>query len=211
MLARAGIGSVAVAGGGAGYAYWWANKELGESAVERTLSFYEVAAPCFIQYKWLEFRLEHLPPMLQGTPLSSQFPLISAAEEVERFQPLHDKWAPLFRDKFFALRGFYLKHGQTIGTNMAELFPKRWQDEMQPMLDQVPPKDFETIKAIVEADLGKPMGEVFSGFEELPIGSASIGQVHRAVLRDGNKRVVVKIQYPEVEQTFRGDVFAVKR
>ena len=62
------------------------------------------------------------------------------------------------------------------------------------------------MRAIVESELGCPLEQVFSSFEDEPIGAASIGQVHRATLRDTGGRVVVKVQYPEVEEYFRYDM-----
>jgi predicted unusual protein kinase regulating ubiquinone biosynthesis (AarF/ABC1/UbiB family) len=61
------------------------------------------------------------------------------------------------------------------------------------------------IKKIVEEDMGKKMEDVFSSFDEVPIGSASIGQVHFAKLKAGDKKVVVKVQYPEAERYFALD------
>lgn len=72
------------------------------------------------------------------------------------------------------------------------MFPKRWQDEMQPLLDAVPHKPMDVMRRIIEADLGAPMDAIFASFEDEPIGAASIGQVHRATLKDGTK-VVVKV------------------
>ena len=120
MLGRAAAATAAGVAGGSGYGYYWARNELGADAVERTLSFYQVAVPAFLEYKSLEFRCEGLPRLVEGTPLASQFPVISAEGEVARFVPLHEKWSPRFKDKFFELRGFYLKHGQAIANNLAE-------------------------------------------------------------------------------------------
>ena len=61
-------------------------------------------------------------------------------------------------------------------------------------------------RAVLERSLGRPLEEVFSYWEEDPMGAASIGQVHRAVLRDGGRRVVVKVQYPGIEAMFRSDL-----
>ena len=81
--------------------------------------------------------------------------------------------------------GFYIKCGQMSAANIGDAFPKIWQETMSVLQDQVPHKDFETIKAIIEEDMGKPLGDVFATFEPDPIGSASIGQVHRATLHNG--------------------------
>lgn len=75
--------------------------------------------------------------------------------------------------------------------------------------DAVPARPFAEIKALVERELGQPVDNVFASIEEAPLGAATIGQVHGAVLRNGD-RVVVKVQYPEVEQLFMEDLQTVK-
>jgi aarF domain-containing kinase len=104
-------------------------------------------------------------------------------------------------DKAYELEGFYIKSGQVVAANLAGAFPQIWQDTMVVLQDQVPAQNFETIKAIVESELD--FYKVFSSFEEKPIGSAAIGQVHRATLKDGTP-VVVKVRYPNVERIMRG-------
>lgn len=89
------------------------------------------------------------------------------------------------------------------------MFPKYWSDMFQPFLNDIPGRPFAEVVATVEAELGKPITESFASFAETPLGVASIGQVHRAVLNDGT-RVVVKVQNPTAETNFRGDVFAIK-
>ena len=93
--------------------------------------------------------------------------------------------------------------------NIGNAFPLVWQETMGPLTDDCPARPFEVAKSIVESDFGKPLTEIFDTFEETPIGAASIGQVHRATLKDGS-RVVVKIMYPGVEDVFRGDVRTIK-
>jgi aarF domain-containing kinase len=78
---------------------------------------------------------------------------------------------------------------------------------MSILQDEVPPQDFATIQAIVESELD--FEKTFATFEPTPIGSASIGQVHRATLRDGT-HVVVKVCYPKVEELLTGDVRTIK-
>lgn len=82
--------------------------------------------------------------------------------------------------------------------------------QFQPFLNQIPPRDPAEVRRVVESELGRPREEVFSSFDEIPIGCASIGQAHRATLRSTGERVVVKVQNPEAERTFRGDVFALR-
>lgn len=200
-----GLPALAALTSGCYFSYDWVKRELGEEAVERTLSFYSIALPCLLEYKALEFRCERLPGLVAGTPLAMLFPAVSHAEEHAKFEPLHAKWAPRFRAKFVELGGFYLKHGQAIANNVADLFPPRWQTEMEPLLDRVPPQPLSKIRAILDTEGFQDVNSL----QDPPLGSASIGQVHRAKWR--GQSVVVKVQYPEVEGRFRGDVFAVKR
>jgi hypothetical protein len=109
------------------------------------------------------------------------------------------------------LRGFNLKTGQMVAANFGQAFPEAWQRTFEPLLDAVPARDFAAVRATVEAELGRPLGDVFATFDEAPLAAASIGQVHRATLRDGGARVVVKVMYPDVEARFRGDVAAAAR
>lgn len=194
------VGSTAglALGTSSAYGYYYVTNEFGEEAVGRTLSFYQVAVPAFVAYKSLEFQCEKLPSLIPS-PLQKYIKV-----DEEDFETLHRRWAPRFLDKYLELRGWYLKGGQAIANNVADLFPKIWQDAMEPILDNVPPIGIEKVWDIVRQE-----GVDFDFIEAEPIGSASIGQVHRA--RWQGKDVVVKVQYPEVEKTFRGDVFAVKR
>src|SRR5262249_46323051 len=70
-----------------------------------------------------------------------------------------------------------------------------------------PPMGFPIVKSVVEAELGKAIGEAFRSFEPEPIAAASIGQVHRARLHSGEE-VVVKVQYPGVAQAIANDLMA---
>lgn len=78
---------------------------------------------------------------------------------------------------------------------------------MSILQDQVPAQPFSVIRAILDSELD--FEKTFQSFESEPIGAASIGQVHRAVLKDG-RRVVVKVCYPNVERLLRGDVRTIK-
>ena len=93
-------------------------------------------------------------------------------------------------------------------SNVGNAFPKIWQDTMSVLQDQVPAQSFETIKSIVSAELD--WDATFSSFETTPIGAASIGQVHRAVLKETGEHVVVKVCYPHVERLLKGDVRTIK-
>jgi aarF domain-containing kinase len=156
--------------------------------VRRALSFYSLGVPTYLRYR----HLQAFHP-----------------DDVGRWDELHREAAAAGLGKIKELRGFYVKTGQMCATNVGNAFPHIWRDTMAELQDRVPPEPFATVEATVEEGLGRPLGEVFASFEQEPIGAASIGQVHRATLRGSGERVVVKVQYPEVERVFRADVRAL--
>ena len=206
MIRRAGL---AVGGGTAAacaYGYYEARQRMGDDALARIISYDKVALPAIMEYKWTEAKCEKLPKVVPWL-----FPPVSDEEEREQFAVLHNKYAPPLFEKFMELGGFYYKNGQKIASNTPPgAVPKVYVDMFQPFLNAIPPRDPSEVRKVVEAELGRPREEVFSSFDETPIGCASIGQAHRAVLKSTGERVVVKVQNPEAERTFRGDVFALK-
>jgi hypothetical protein len=206
MAFRKVLGATAAANVvGGGYAYYWAKKNMGEDALDRIIKYDKVAVPMIVQYKWLEAKCEKLPTILPWL-----FPPVSLKEEQKQFEVLHRKFAqPLF-DVFMELGGFYYKSGQKIASNMGGIVPKNYIDAFQPFLNDIPPRGPAEIRKILEESLGAAREEIFSEWDDTPIGCASIGQVHKARLRSSGKKVVVKVQNPEAERTFRGDVFALK-
>jgi aarF domain-containing kinase len=78
-------------------------------------------------------------------------------------------------------------------------------EQCETLQDACPHEPLEYVTALLTRALGRPWSNVFSHVDPEPLGAASIGQVHRAVLRDG-RVVAVKVQYPGVETLFRGDI-----
>lgn len=102
------------------------------------------------------------------------------------------------------LRGFYIKIGQ-LGATREDFLPEPYLKTSRRLQNDCPCEPFQVIKNQVETSMGKPLGDVFSFFEETPLGTASIGQTHRATLKDGT-HVVVKVQLPHAENKFRIDM-----
>ncbi len=92
----------------------------------------------------------------------------------------------------------FVKIGQLLGTR-PDLVPKGFIDEFKNLYDATTPNPFPEIKALVEDELGRPLTEMFLDFNEVPVASASVGQVHFATLRTGEK-VAVKAQHPGIEE-----------
>ncbi len=107
------------------------------------------------------------------------------------------------------LRGLLLKVCQVVGTR-SDVFPPEYVKTLSRAQDRVPPRPFAVIRAVVERELGKPLDAVYSSFEETPLASASLAQVHRARLLDG-REVAVKVQYPDIEHIVRTDLAALRR
>lgn len=98
----------------------------------------------------------------------------------------------------------FIKAGQLLSTR-PDLISPAFIAEMRQLQDNVEVDDFASVKATFEEQTGKKLNEVFSFFDETPFASASIGQTHRAILKDGTK-VVVKIQHPEVARLIATDL-----
>jgi ubiquinone biosynthesis protein len=103
--------------------------------------------------------------------------------------------------------GVYIKLGQIAATRV-DLVPPDVADELAKLQNQVAPERREAIQAVLEAELGRPIDEVFAEFDWEPLGAASIGQTHRARLRTG-EGVVVKIQRPGIEDLMDRDLAAL--
>lgn len=108
------------------------------------------------------------------------------------------------RMAFQELGPTFIKAGQLLSTR-PDLISPAFIAEMRQLQDNVEVDDFASVKATFEEQTGKKLSEVFSFFDETPFASASIGQTHRAILKDGTK-VVVKIQHPEVARLIATDL-----
>jgi len=116
-----------------------------------------------------------------------------------------DETAPeRLRNVFEELGPTFVKLGQMLSTR-PDLVGERMADEFTRLQDDTQPFDFETVKKIVESELGKSLNEAFQTFEEEQLAAASVGQVHRAVLHDGTL-VAVKVQRPGIQDTVGKDL-----
>ncbi|CAM9673898.1 unnamed protein product [Discosporangium mesarthrocarpum] len=128
----------------------------------------------------------------------------------EEWEALHEWGSLLVRNTITELRGYYVKTGQVLSTRV-DLFPENYTTRLQSLQDSVEPIPTDLVKAVISQELlaGEPLDTLFSAFDEEPLGSASIAQVHKAVLRDG-RTVAVKVQRPAEEPKLRADVANLK-
>ncbi len=117
----------------------------------------------------------------------------------------HQMPAPVrLRRVFEELGPTFVKLGQLLATR-SDLIPEPYVEEFEKLQDNVASVPYADIKRFVESELKAPLENVFSHFETEPIAAASIGQVHGAILKSGEK-VAVKIQRPGIEPLIQNDV-----
>lgn len=105
--------------------------------------------------------------------------------------------------EFLALGSAFIKLGQLLSAR-PDVLPPELVEELASLQDQVPAFPFAVVQALLEEELGERCAEIID-LEELPLGSASLAQVHRASLRSG-RQVVLKVQRPGLETLFRLDL-----
>jgi predicted unusual protein kinase regulating ubiquinone biosynthesis (AarF/ABC1/UbiB family) len=109
-----------------------------------------------------------------------------------------------FRERLVELGPAYIKLGQVLSTR-PDLIPPTYVTELEHLQDSVPPMSFDDVERCIEEELGAKINKLFGSFDETPLGSASLGQVHAATLRDG-REVVVKVQRPGIREVLADDI-----
>jgi ubiquinone biosynthesis protein len=112
--------------------------------------------------------------------------------------------ARAFRERLVELGPAYIKLGQVLSTR-PDLLPRPYIDELEHLQDEVPPMPFEQVERTIEEELHARISKLFASFDPKPLGSASLGQVHGAELRDG-RSVVVKVQRPNLREQLAEDI-----
>ncbi|MEJ5348305.1 MAG: AarF/UbiB family protein [Desulfosoma sp.] len=103
----------------------------------------------------------------------------------------------------------FVKFGQMMSLR-PDLLPYPLIQELRKLREDVAPVPFSQIRTVVEKSLGKPLKEVFSQFEEEPLASASMAQVHRAVLAPSGHPAAVKVQRPAIAQIIKKDLYILE-
>lgn len=140
---------------------------------------------------------------------------ITEEEEKLTWSKQHTQGADILSRTINSMQGFYVKSAQIIASR-PDSIPQEYADALSVFTDSVDPLPIEVIKGVIKKELlvqrGEEFEDVFEEFEEVPLGSASVAQVHRAVLtkKYGNREVAVKVQRPLIEEKLMGDVANLK-
>ncbi|KAJ3083974.1 hypothetical protein HK100_009366, partial [Physocladia obscura] len=191
-----GVGAVGI---GVGASWWRLLPEDERAGVRRGVVLWTQLGPVVARY-----RLEALRHAVFAT---------DAAQRQTDYARLDERHADDVLATLQRLRGFYVKAGQFVAQR-SDVVSAPYVQRLRSLEDAVPPLlDGDGARAAVRAGLGlapPAFDAVFAAFDAAPLGSASIGQVHRAVLRRDGKHVAVKILSPGAERLFAAD-FATAR
>jgi aarF domain-containing kinase len=146
----------------------------------RPLMFWKAMFPIYLQYKFKEW------------------------QDYKDWDSIHKHYAPQVLAAILDLKGIYVKLGQ-IMSQRPDMAPDVYREAFKVLLDGVNGVSGPEARAMVEENLGVPIDSIFSYFDDVPIGSASIAQVHYARLLNG-KEVVVKVQHPNGFEMFQSDI-----
>lgn len=175
-------------------------KCLRSEAVRRAVYFWTTAGPMIGHYKWTQWWLG-----------------ASRADRAHRdvvYERMHNRYAEPALDIVVHLKGLYCKIGQVLSAR-PDFLPHQYVTRFATVQDAIPQWSAEMVKAIMDESLQTNFGysydDVFCEMDPVALGSASIGQVHRAVLQDrfaklhNYKQVAVKVMHPDAQDRFQHD------
>lgn len=103
----------------------------------------------------------------------------------------------------------FIKFGQLLSTRV-DILPKEYTEELKELQDNVPGFAYETVREIIQEELGAPLEDLYTDFQETPLAAASLGQVHLAIDKLTGKKVAVKIQRQGLKELFDLDLKNLK-
>ena len=147
--------------------------------------------PGLVKQVGLEAAIEEAPPPTDESARDAKALGEGLADDLEKMGPT------------------YIKLGQLLSTRY-DLLPEAYCDALSRLQDDIEPFSFADVEQIVNSEVGLRMSKAFAEFDSTPIAAASLGQVHRATLRDG-REVAVKVQRPGIRQTIADDLDALEQ
>ncbi len=197
--------ALTVTGGALGYGAYQYQTDEGS---RRPIRAYSAFVPVVLHYRWLEAQTTYLGEYVSITE--------------KDYRELDEKYAVETVRKLGELQGMYCKYGQTAA-GFTNTLGEKWIVELRKLENKVPPRSFECIKETIEAETGLQLEDIFESIDPTPLGSASIGQVHAAILRKEainengkptasikDRKIAIKVQYPEAQALFQGDMQTIR-
>ncbi|KAL7540550.1 hypothetical protein ACHAXR_010893 [Thalassiosira sp. AJA248-18] len=207
-VARRAVIGVAVTGAaGASALTVYANTEQG-LGFKRELAFWSSVAPIVWDYWWNVFSSS--PKVKFHAALKQISEEDRVEEKKELVKKLHERNAPKIYQVMLDLGGLYIKLGQVLSVTALPI-PDQYREYFRTLQSNVPgASDFEAvIKPTLEKELGAPLDQIFDSIDEIPCGAASIGQAHRATLKESGEEVIVKVQYASARWSVPADIHCV--
>jgi len=159
--------------------------------VRRYVSTFLLIMPVFLHYRLLAWWIRHAE--------------LGQAEAQRAYSELHATYARLLVQRLMELGGLFVKLGQLCSLFSNLGLPAEYLRELKRLQSEVTAVPGAEIRRLVSEALGRPLEEVFSHFEDSPLGSASLGQVHRARVAADGRDVAVKVQNPQVAASLAMD------
>lgn len=120
------------------------------------------------------------------------------------WEKAHERNAKRVLNLIVDLEGLWVKLGQYLSTR-ADVLPEAYTRLLKQLQDSLPPRSLKEVCKTIEKELGKTMDDLFLYFDKVPLATASIAQVHRATLSDGQE-VVVKVQHDGIKAVILEDL-----
>ena len=127
----------------------------------------------------------------------------------KRIVDLHFKNAAIVKNAILQLQGLFIKVGQLLSI-LTNFLPEAFQKPLEELQDQIPARPYAEIEQRIKAELGESPQILFASFEKVPVAAASIGQAHKATLKDGTE-VIVKVQHQNIEKIAEVDLTVMEK
>ncbi|XP_032338338.1 aarF domain-containing protein kinase 1 isoform X2 [Camelus ferus] len=173
--------------------YLYGNKYLDPSDFGAVRVGRAVATTAVISYDYLT--------SLRSVPYGSE-------EYLQLRSKVHLRSARRLCELCCANRGTFIKVGQHLGA-LDYLLPEEYTSTLKVLHSQAPQSSMQEVRQVIREDLGKEIQDLFVSFDDTPLGAASLAQVHKAVLHDG-QTVAVKVQHPKVQAQSSKDILLME-
>jgi len=147
--------------------------------------------------------------LIEENTFFKTFPFLRNKKINEESTIINNKIPVRIRNVLEDLGPAYIKLGQMLSTR-PDLVGIDISKELEKLRDDTAIIDFDEIRKVIETELGDDLENIYEDFDEIPIGSASIGQVHAAVLKENGEKVAVKVQKPDIEDVIKTDIRIMK-